>query len=222
MSVRGWVYVLTNKAMPGLVKIGFSTKDPFLRAQELEGTGLPHPYVVEYDVLVIEPRDVEQAVHTQLRAHNESKEFFRAEVIAAVNAIREVIASQEKSIIAESRFEPIAAAHSVANANADAEEASRTVLCPSCGTENKVFGNQFVCHRCRNYHSASRGDDDQMKIASRHRIYPADVRSGIQQKPALNPAADWPLRTGSREDGSEQKTALNPAAAWPFPNKSRP
>ena len=119
MSVRGWVYVLTNKAMPGLVKIGFSTKDPSLRAQELEGTGLPHPYVVEYDVLVVDPRHVEQAVHAQLRAHNESKEFFRTEVVAAVNVIREVIASQEKTIIVESHIGPIAAAHFSDTADVD-------------------------------------------------------------------------------------------------------
>lgn len=31
----GWVYVLTNPAMPGLVKIGLTTKTPKARAVEL-------------------------------------------------------------------------------------------------------------------------------------------------------------------------------------------
>ncbi len=50
MGTRGWIYIITNKAMPGLLKIGFSTKDPLLRAKELANTGSLHAYVVEYDV----------------------------------------------------------------------------------------------------------------------------------------------------------------------------
>jgi len=39
MAIRGWVYVMTNKSMPGLVKIGYSTKDPSARADELGTRG---------------------------------------------------------------------------------------------------------------------------------------------------------------------------------------
>lgn len=105
MSVRGWVYVLTNKAMPGLVKIGYSTKDPSLRASELEGTGLPHPFTVEYDVILIEPRDVEQATHMHLKDFHEGKEFFRIDVLGAISAIRSVIAQQKKTVISETILE---------------------------------------------------------------------------------------------------------------------
>lgn len=51
--------------MPGLVKVGFSTKDPELRASELNNTGAPHPYVVDYDALVENSRDIEQRVHRE-------------------------------------------------------------------------------------------------------------------------------------------------------------
>jgi hypothetical protein len=47
--MKGWVYVITNLAMPGLVKVGYSRKDPELRAAELNSTGTPHPFVVEYE-----------------------------------------------------------------------------------------------------------------------------------------------------------------------------
>lgn len=47
--MRGWVYIITNKSMPGLVKIGYTMKDPELRAAELYNTGSPHPYKVDYD-----------------------------------------------------------------------------------------------------------------------------------------------------------------------------
>ncbi len=75
--IKGWVYILSNRAMPGIVKIGFSTKDPSLRASELQGTGNPEPFVVEYDVLVIDPRDIEQHVHRKLSHCHYSKEFFK-------------------------------------------------------------------------------------------------------------------------------------------------
>ena len=86
--MRGWVYVISNKSMPGLLKIGYSTKDPILRAKELSGTGLPHPYWVEFDALTTEPYEVEQGVHKTLAQHREGKEWFRCSLKEAVLAIR--------------------------------------------------------------------------------------------------------------------------------------
>lgn len=88
MSIRGWVYVITNKAMPGLVKVGYSTKDPQLRAAELGGTGSPYPYEVEFDILVYEPREVEKCVHRALAEFREGKEWFRLTPHAAAVEIR--------------------------------------------------------------------------------------------------------------------------------------
>jgi hypothetical protein len=88
MSVRGWVYVITNKAMPGLVKVGYSTKDPMLRAKELDGTGVPHAFEVIYDALVSNPREVEQKAHKLLSESREAKEWFHCSIEAALQAIR--------------------------------------------------------------------------------------------------------------------------------------
>lgn len=88
MSLRGWVYVMTNESMPGLVKVGYSTKDPSLRASELDGTGLPTPYCVAYDALVLEPRKVEGLAHKHLSGLHHAKEFFRCSVEVAIAAIR--------------------------------------------------------------------------------------------------------------------------------------
>ena len=89
MLIRGWVYVIVNKAMPGLVKVGFSTKDPVLRARELDNTGAPHEYEVLYDALVEQPRDVEASVHTLLHVHREGREWFRCRADDAVRAIQQ-------------------------------------------------------------------------------------------------------------------------------------
>jgi hypothetical protein len=89
--MRGWIYVISNKAMPGLVKVGYSSKDPEERAQELDHTGTPHPYVVEYDILIEgELYQVEQRIHQNLSSYSEGKEWFRCEPEQAVIAIRQV------------------------------------------------------------------------------------------------------------------------------------
>ena len=72
--MRGWVYVIATKSMPDLLKVGFSLKDPNLRAGELGRTGLPHPYEVLYEVMVSQPRDVEQRAHQKLKGQREGKE----------------------------------------------------------------------------------------------------------------------------------------------------
>lgn len=95
MKIRGWVYIIKNDAMPGLVKIGYSTKDPHLRAREFDGTASPHPYRVVYDALLFEPREVEQRVHALLKDKREGKEWFRCSIEDAVNAIRTVNSDQQ-------------------------------------------------------------------------------------------------------------------------------
>jgi hypothetical protein len=77
--------------MPGVVKVGYSTKDPELRASELNNTGAPHPYVVEYEALVEEPCDIEHRVHRKLSAHREGREWFRCSPEFAVSVVQAMI-----------------------------------------------------------------------------------------------------------------------------------
>ena len=86
--MKGWVYVISNPSMPGIVKIGYSLKDPMLRAQELDSTGVPHSYVVEYSIMVDNPQQLEQRVHKSLKCINEKKEWFRCSLEKAVTSIR--------------------------------------------------------------------------------------------------------------------------------------
>jgi hypothetical protein len=74
--MKGWVYIITNRAMPGLVKVGYSDRDPENRANELNSTASPHPHVVEFAVLVDEPKQIEQATHRCLSDYHEGKEWF--------------------------------------------------------------------------------------------------------------------------------------------------
>ena len=91
MSLKGWVYVISNPGQPGLIKVGYSMKDPELRARKLDGTASPYSHVVEYEVLVPEPRQVEQSAHKKLRRHHANKEWFRCTPEEAVVAIKTVV-----------------------------------------------------------------------------------------------------------------------------------
>jgi hypothetical protein len=89
--MKGWVYILSNKAMPNLVKVGHTTRDTQSRIQEIDGTGVPHPYDIEYEVQVDNSYHVEQKTHAILGHYRENKkrEFFRCSIAVAISAIRE-------------------------------------------------------------------------------------------------------------------------------------
>ena len=84
--------MLSNEAMPGIVKIGFSSKDPSKRAAEITKTeeGVPKHYSLEYDLLTIDPYAIEQATHTRLSNHHYGKEWFRIAAEDAISTIREI------------------------------------------------------------------------------------------------------------------------------------
>ena len=95
---EGWVYILTNEAMPGLVKIGYKMKDPAIRAEDLYKdpkagalAGVPMPFVVVYKALVVSHRQIEQEVHSKLGSKrlNDEREFFKCEPFEAIRCIRE-------------------------------------------------------------------------------------------------------------------------------------
>jgi hypothetical protein len=90
--MEGFVYVMSNPAMPGLVKIGMTEKMPHLRAQEISAhEGLPTQMQLEYYALVAgAPRAVEQAVHRHLATSRAGKEWFRCDSNVAIAAIKHI------------------------------------------------------------------------------------------------------------------------------------
>ena len=77
----GIVYVLTNSAMPGIVKIGMTQRaDLEQRMKELYGTGVPVPFECAYACKVSADKTklLEQALHTAFGPYrvNPKREFF--------------------------------------------------------------------------------------------------------------------------------------------------
>ena len=58
-----WVYVVTNKSILNLAKIGVTTNHPTTRAIELSNLGAPHCYIVEYAASVDNPRELKKSLH---------------------------------------------------------------------------------------------------------------------------------------------------------------
>lgn len=86
---EGFVYILTNPSMPGLVKIGKTTRDVEQRANELWQTGVPTPFEVARYVFSPDCGQLELWIHARLddfRAHG-SREFFRCEVSRAIHEL---------------------------------------------------------------------------------------------------------------------------------------
>lgn len=103
----GFVYCLSNRAMPGLVKIGFTNRTTAIRADELSfgtkdssATGVPLPFEIVKDWQVPGDRseEIEQQIHHILHQHRvpahgrwRAKEFFYLEPEQAILAIEQAL-----------------------------------------------------------------------------------------------------------------------------------
>ena len=79
----GYVYLLTNPSMPGLVKVGCTDRSPSERISELSSaTGVPTPFTLEFSISVPDHIATEQELHSILGTErvSDSREFFRVSV----------------------------------------------------------------------------------------------------------------------------------------------
>lgn len=94
----GYVYLLINYSMPGLVKVGRTTRPPVERTTELSSaTGVPTPFQLVFEVFVPDCVEAEANLVNLLTEGgyrlSENREFFEApidEVVKLMLQIREV------------------------------------------------------------------------------------------------------------------------------------
>ncbi len=101
--MKGYVYILSNPSMPGLVKIGRTIRTVDGRAVELYQTGVPTPFVVEHWVLSPDCAELELAVHAILDPHRVAagREFFMCDPSAARDALDAELYEQVSSFVSE-------------------------------------------------------------------------------------------------------------------------
>ena len=96
-----YVYILINQSMPGLVKIGRTDRNPEDRAKELSSTGVPSPFMVAYEHLVIDSRSAEAVIHAFLssQGHRPSanREFFNIPLKLAISIVSKICQEFENS-----------------------------------------------------------------------------------------------------------------------------
>jgi len=118
--------------MPGLIKAGFTMKDPEIRAQELGGTGSPHPFIVEHAVMIDEPREIEKKLHFELHQYHESKEWFRCTVSIAREKLKTVVHLSHRSYVVTHELSQ--STQNVASAPAKVNGQDRKIWkCERCG-----------------------------------------------------------------------------------------
>jgi hypothetical protein len=85
-SKQGIVYILTNPAMPGLVKIGQTTNEIKNRLNELNTTGVPLPFDCLFACEVDDCKLVENALHKAFYPNriNPRREFFEIDPDQAI------------------------------------------------------------------------------------------------------------------------------------------
>lgn len=75
----GYIYILINKSLEGLIKIGSTTLGVKERARQLSSsTGVPTPFIVAYEIYVEDCINFEKQIHNQLSEFrvNPNREFF--------------------------------------------------------------------------------------------------------------------------------------------------
>jgi len=94
---KEFVYLLSNPALPGLLKIGYTSKKPSIRSKEISSsTGVPIPFNIEFVHRTSNGQALEKAVHKYLENYrvNNKKEFFQV----SVNTARQVITEISKTL----------------------------------------------------------------------------------------------------------------------------
>lgn len=98
---KGYVYILTNPSMPGLVKIGHSKHGGEARARHLRTTGVPAPFVLRFEILATNAPALEADVHAAISEYrvDPNREYFAMSPLEAIEAVLDVsMAHARKSI----------------------------------------------------------------------------------------------------------------------------
>lgn len=103
----GYVYILSNTTMPGIVKIGKTTRDPIVRLKEINSaTGVAMPFKIEAVVETKNPSLTESMIHKRLSRNrvNQRREFFRISVSEATDVARSAANKSKAKIYSGRRY----------------------------------------------------------------------------------------------------------------------
>lgn len=90
-----WIYILMNKHMPGILKIGYTSKSIYQRVSSINAaTGVVSPWIIAFGYKCIDGYQLEQAIHTRLTNMgiriNSKREGFEIDIDAAIDIVEEI------------------------------------------------------------------------------------------------------------------------------------
>jgi len=106
---EGYVYVLSNPAMPGLVKIGRTTRHPTDRVRELNSTSsVALPFNLEASVRTKYQNWTEKLLHQALDRYrlNQKREFFQLSADEAVAICRRCVRMSKAEFLKSVGYKP--------------------------------------------------------------------------------------------------------------------
>ena len=89
---QGWVYILVNPTLPGLVKVGRTTRLPSKRVAELsQATGVATPFILVFEQAFADCAAAERDIHRVLDSRGmrvaANREFFRGPTTEIVRLV---------------------------------------------------------------------------------------------------------------------------------------
>ncbi|MET4130021.1 GIY-YIG nuclease family protein [Roseovarius sp. MBR-6] len=102
----GWVYILENPSIPGMVKVGRTTRSPELRAQELHDTSTPTPFRVAHSWAVADVVTAERTAHAALGRFRVSsdREWFTLPASHAATLLNKSLGARDAMRAPKRRF----------------------------------------------------------------------------------------------------------------------
>lgn len=106
MNSSGYVYVLLNPSIQGMVKIGMTTRDPENRVDELSNaTGVATPFILVYKEYFNDCHLAEKQLHSILEHQNyrvsNNREFFTISVHEAIKLVQDLKSQNQTSTFKE-------------------------------------------------------------------------------------------------------------------------
>jgi len=192
MSEKQYLYIFSNPSMPGMLKIGCTTRSPHERQLELHSTGVPTPFEIEYIFEVADCSACEQLAHRALHSCRVSlkREFFRVSLKAALKKIQAVIGPY-------TAFE-LEGKHDIRTNVSAKSKQDGSIATRNAKTKKAASAKSVIAPAA----------------------WPFPVGSGpVEEKSAPKKSAE-PRKKG-KSKSAQRKSVIAPAA-WPFPNSSRP
>ena len=162
--IGGYLYILSNSAMPGLLKIGQTTRSVRDRVAELNSaTGVPAPFAIEAWFESAEPQSHESELHKILaRGRLPNREFFRVTIEEAITAARRVTGRGPAGSSGSQAQELLPPSPS---ANRPSYLSRQKVpAAPEPAVARGEFSRRWRCERCSSVFSSSDGKCERCNL----------------------------------------------------------